>query len=657
MNRSQITIICCTANRRPQITEFIKLALKNFTETKLIIVENSKDRVIYEQLKKQFSESEMLEILYSPINGLSNARNIGLACTGTPFVAFTDDDCSPNQNWLDSILYCFNEYGADVVAGKIEPIWPQNKTPRINNKILLESLAILDFGSSIREMKEDEFAVGANMAFRKSVLTDLKFDTNLGRVGSTLLSGEEVEFQKELKRRGALFYYTPEAVVSHRIDEERLDPAWFLSRFAWQGVSDAKSDSDFKENEFQLYSAAKALKIDRIVSKLLSNEDKNVVERALLLRYLLASALMLNNTNEIKLTRTTGYFHPIPASARTIAIDFSKFHAFLLKSIDSSTVHNYVIHSDPWLFRENDLVYEFKKLFTSIIEHGNIKLLIFTSIDSFLSEDLFRTFHNALKSINLTIKLGIHRIPKNSEIENLQKLSRDFDIIVFSETLRDFLLEHHLKVGLFPVMGSLLNTFHNSNVGIKGTDSKETYLKLSHLGEIRETQTPNYLRKFLQTNINRQVKIKVKVIGGCTNKSLFKKMLRLASNYPNNLDIVDFYFYNQSSRDNYKVVSEVKMIQALQSCHAAIKIQLAEKYAASAVVADCINLGVPVITLSGTESASQVKDLWPYLTIKDVSEQEINRVLNELEYSSFDKTLPFKISKENRKFFNELFII
>jgi GT2 family glycosyltransferase len=651
---SEITIICCTANRRVQITEFIKLAMKNFKETKLIIVENSKDRVVYEQLKKQFSRNEMLEILYSPINGLSNARNIGLAFTRTPFVAFTDDDCLPSQNWLDNILYCFNEYDADVVAGKIKPIWPQNKSPRINDKIFLESLAILDFGSSIRKMTEHEFAVGANMAFRKSVLGDLKFDTNLGRVGSTLLSGEEVEFQKELKRRGALFYYTPEAVVSHKIDEERLDPTWFLSRFAWQGVSDAKSDYDFKEIEFQLYSAAKTLKMDKAISKLLSNEDKNIVERALLLRYLLASALMLNNSNKVKLIRTTGYFHPIPISASTIVIDFSKFHAFLLKSIDSSTVHNYVIHSNPWLFRKNELDLEFKKLFTSIIEHGNIKLLIFTSIDSFLLEHLFPTFHSALKSINLRIKLGIHRIPKKNEMVNLQRLSRDFDIFVFSEAVREFLLEHHLKVDLFPVMGSLFNTFHNPNVGIIGSDSKETYLKLLHLGEIRETQTPNYLQKFLQTNVNRQVKIKV--MGGCTNKSLFKKMLKLASNYPNNLNLDDFYFYNQSSRDSYQVVPDINIIHALRKSHAAIKIQLNEKYAASAVVADCINLGVPVITLSGTESASQVKDLWPYLTIKDLSEQEIDRVLNELENSSFDKTLSFKISKENRKFFNELFI-
>jgi GT2 family glycosyltransferase len=652
----KITVICCTANRKPQIVSFINFFLKNFPNTKLIVVENSKNCDVFEQLKIMFSNTENLEIVFSPISGLSNARNIGLALTKTPFVVFTDDDCVPQPQWLENILHCFEEQGADVVGGKIEPIWPVNRTESIKDQVLLDSLALVDMGANLRQMEDFEFAVGANMAFRTSILNDIKFDTNLGRIGATLLSGEEIEFQKELRVRNAQFYYTPHAVVRHKIERERLEPTWFLSRFAWQGVSDAKSDIDPKEVSFHLHKMARELRMQDFVTELLSPKSKNLVERSLLLRYLLANALMLNVGDNVESSHRGGYFKPVNHSANTLAVEFSGFHDFLLKSIDSKFVHNYIIEGNPWLFSKHDISRELTKIYTSIVEHGNIQTLIFTSIDSFLSEDVFPTFFGLLESFHTKIKLGIHRIPNPNEFLNLEKLVDSFEVFVFSKSLQESLLSQGIKVDAYPVMGNLFIAKPLLNESSQSAIIPASSLKLLHLGEVREEQLPNILELVLEVGSENYRNFGLQIVGGCSDRALYSKILNLTSRYPGLVTIDDFYFYDKIAGESFKVVDNFRFIKALEVSDAVIKIQLSEKYAASAVVADCINLAVPVITISGSESASQVRELWSDFTIKDTSRTEIARVMNRISNSKNDKCEAYELAQKNRESFNDLFL-
>ena len=145
-------------------------------------------------------------------------------------------------------------------------------------------------------------------------------------------------------------------------------------------------------------------------------------------------------------------------------------------------------------------------------------------------------------------------------------------------------------------------------------------------------------------------------MGGCSDKALYSKVLNLASKYPGLVAVGDFHFYDKISGESFKVVDNFRFIKALAASDAVIKIQLSEKYAASAVVADCINHAVPVITMSGSESAGQVKELWSDFTINDTSRSEIADLFDRISSSKVDVTEAFELAQKNRESFNDLFL-
>ena len=78
------------------------------------------------------------------------------------------------------------------------------------------------------------------MAVPVAVLEEMGgFASELGRVGSLLLSGEEVLLQKQLLCRGYRCWYIPHMAVKHRVPAARLTKRWFVRRHYCQGLSDA----------------------------------------------------------------------------------------------------------------------------------------------------------------------------------------------------------------------------------------------------------------------------------------------------------------------------------------------------------------------------------------------------------------------------------
>jgi hypothetical protein len=88
-------------------------------------------------------------------------------------------------------------------------------------------------------MAANEYFVGANMIFRRDILRELGgFATQLGRVGTSLLSNEETHLRDALAANGYACMYVPQAVVHHHISRDRLTPAYIRRRLLAQGQSD-----------------------------------------------------------------------------------------------------------------------------------------------------------------------------------------------------------------------------------------------------------------------------------------------------------------------------------------------------------------------------------------------------------------------------------
>jgi glycosyltransferase involved in cell wall biosynthesis len=178
--------------------------------------------------------------LFEPTLGLSVARNTGLAAARAPVVAYVDDDAFAEPQWAEAVLTAFDSHdsGLAVVAGRVYPEW--EVAPPVQMTPYLEALyTVHDRGDKPRLMKSSEYFVGANMAFRRTVLQELGgFEARLGRIGSSLLSNEETHLRDRLAALGYQCAYAPRAVVHHHIGKDRLTPEYIRKRLLAQGESD-----------------------------------------------------------------------------------------------------------------------------------------------------------------------------------------------------------------------------------------------------------------------------------------------------------------------------------------------------------------------------------------------------------------------------------
>ncbi len=66
-----------------------------------------------------------LTYAHAPVPGVATARNVGLAATDAPLIAFLDDDEAASRGWLAALLQAQAQTGADVLFGPIRGRVPE----------------------------------------------------------------------------------------------------------------------------------------------------------------------------------------------------------------------------------------------------------------------------------------------------------------------------------------------------------------------------------------------------------------------------------------------------------------------------------------------------------------------------------------------------
>lgn len=191
-----------------------------------------------------------LRFAFEDVQNLSHSRNVGLALAQGDVTGFMDDDAIAEPSWVKSLVEAF-ELRPDIgcVGGPVKPIWPA-ATPAWLTPFLAGYLSILDLGDEPKELAPGEWLAGCNIAYDRRALFDSGgFRVDLGRSGNplSLMSNEETAAWQKLRKTGKKILYTPHAVVSHHIKEERLNASWLSRRIVWQAVSDVISDPEYSK--------------------------------------------------------------------------------------------------------------------------------------------------------------------------------------------------------------------------------------------------------------------------------------------------------------------------------------------------------------------------------------------------------------------------
>lgn len=231
------TVIVCTYNRCQSLRNTLQsLAGQRLSPGRtldVVVVDNNST----DQTKDVVAEAARhspwtIRYVFEPRQGLGHARNAGLTAAQGAYIAITDDDVVATPGWVDALVRCFDATDADMVVGKIAPLWLTAR-PQWLADDLMAPIISLDWGASRKRCTTGrERFLGANCSVRRSSVAKFgMFDPSLGRRGNSLVGGEDFEMFQRWFARGAAIIYEPTAVMQHTVSPERVTEGFYRRWF------------------------------------------------------------------------------------------------------------------------------------------------------------------------------------------------------------------------------------------------------------------------------------------------------------------------------------------------------------------------------------------------------------------------------------------
>ncbi len=246
----KVTVAVCTWNRAQLLDRTLDqmrtLQIPSDVDWELLVVNNNctdqTDTVI-----EKYEGDLPIRRLFEARPGHSHARNRALAEMHGDLLLWTDDDVLVDPKWLAAYDEAAQKWPhAAYFGGPVEPLFESEPPSWImeNLDLLHGPLALIDLGATCRHMLEKEYPFGANMAFRRSLIEEMRFDTSLGRVGNVLVSGDDLEFVSRLKRREMPGLWIPSALVHHHVPTRRMTESYVWDWCVGAGITEVITPGD-----------------------------------------------------------------------------------------------------------------------------------------------------------------------------------------------------------------------------------------------------------------------------------------------------------------------------------------------------------------------------------------------------------------------------
>ena len=221
-----------------------------------IVVDNNSKDDTRQRVEAFAAEHPQLNVVYhlEQNQGLSYARNAGIAKAQGDIIAFVDDDERIVPEFVEAYVELFdNKSDAMSAGGKIVAEYPTG-CPRWMSHYTEQPIANpMDFGSEVKLFPKRRIPGGGNMAMRRSVFEEVGvFNPNLGRTGGRLIGGEESELFERMAERGMACYYVPRAVMYHIIPKSKLQPDYF-ERLSYNTGISQRLRAEMRGRKVRLY--------------------------------------------------------------------------------------------------------------------------------------------------------------------------------------------------------------------------------------------------------------------------------------------------------------------------------------------------------------------------------------------------------------------
>jgi GT2 family glycosyltransferase len=232
----EFSVILCTRNR----AHLLRAALASLAEIdypadrcEIVIVDNGSSDDTAAVVRAASERAPLaLRYVFEARPGLSVARNRGAEEAAGEYVSFTDDDQLVDKAILREYRRVVNRYGARVVQGSIELLFPEGRPAWIRSDLA----AVLGQTSELPEGPADIELYGGNMLFSRDVLRAAGgFREDLGKGASGYC--EDSELTERVRRLNESIVYAPSARVFHVIGPDRSTPRFFRHNSFEKGLS------------------------------------------------------------------------------------------------------------------------------------------------------------------------------------------------------------------------------------------------------------------------------------------------------------------------------------------------------------------------------------------------------------------------------------
>lgn len=240
----RLSLVIATYNRAEQLMVTLgSVAMQSAAPTmwECIVVDNNSKDDTHQRIEVFKRDHPELNILYvfEQNQGLSHARNAGIAASRGDIVAFIDDDERIVEEFISAYIDLFDQHpDAMAAGGEIIAEYPSGR-PRWMSRYTERPIANpMSFGDRVRLFPSGRIPGGGNMAMRRRLFDSVGvFNTSLGRTEKRLLGGEESELFERIAKQGYKTYYAPRAVMYHIIPAEKLTRDYFTRLATNTGIS------------------------------------------------------------------------------------------------------------------------------------------------------------------------------------------------------------------------------------------------------------------------------------------------------------------------------------------------------------------------------------------------------------------------------------
>lgn len=253
-----VSVVMSTYNRAHVLGAAIEALLRQETgglAYEVLIVDNNSTDHTKQVIESYARNDSRLRYVFEKKQGVAYGRNAGIALTKGEYIAFCDDDVIVSPSWLRNFHEALLRYpDADFIGGKVLPLWKNTPPKWIDSK--MAPLALQDYGDTPERVSKDNprCLISACLAVRRQAFERAGlFDPATQRVGNSIGSSEDHDWELKVWHRGGYGMYVPDVICYAEVPPERqvrsYHRRWHLGNGKFTAIA---RQPEFEGGSFQL---------------------------------------------------------------------------------------------------------------------------------------------------------------------------------------------------------------------------------------------------------------------------------------------------------------------------------------------------------------------------------------------------------------------